>query len=400
MRILFLSRWFPFPTDNGSKIRIFNLLKYLSARHQVHLIAFSSEPVAAAHLEAMRRYCSQVEVIPYLPFRPRGLKALVGFLSPRPRSVLATYSADFKACVEQASRSHVFDLVIASQIDMALYPLLLPGVPRLLEELELTAVHDEYTSQSGRLKKLRGALTWWKLSRYVAELLPVYQGCTVVSQRERERVQEALPNYTHTVIVPNGIDSVAEGSDWGPPEPNTLIYAGALTFRPNFVAVEFFLREVFPLIRARCPTARLLVTGKLDGVPVDQLPATDGVCFTGYLEDVRPRIATSWLSIVPLQSGGGTRVKILESLALGTPVVATSKGAEGLDLAPGRDLLVANEPDNFAEAVLRVLGNADLRRTLSQNGRQAVDKQYAWPLVGRAFCDLVENTAGRAGSAA
>jgi glycosyltransferase involved in cell wall biosynthesis len=153
--------------------------------------------------------------------------------------------------------------------------------------------------------------------------------------------------------------------------------------------MEFFLHEIFPLIQAQRPQVKLYITGKLAGVPVDRLPRNEGVIFTGYLDDIRPRVAQSWVTIVPLQIGGGTRLKVLESLALGTPVVATGKGAEGLDLAPGRDLLIADKPADFAAAVLRLLQNPTLRETLSRNGRAAV-KKYDWQIIGQNFCNFVE----------
>jgi polysaccharide biosynthesis protein PslH len=122
------------------------------------------------------------------------------------------------------------------------------------------------------------------------------------------------------------------------------------------------------------------------------LPEIEGVIFTGYLDDVRPTIAQSWVSIVPLLAGGGTRVKILESLALNTPVVSTTKGAEGLDLVPGRDFLVADCPDDFAAAVLRLLEDVHLRNSLGRHGRQAVAAQYNWESIGQTFREFIDMT--------
>jgi glycosyltransferase involved in cell wall biosynthesis len=245
------------------------------------------------------------------------------------------------------------------------------------------------------LKKLRVGLTWYKTSRYVADLLRGFDGCTVVSEREREYVKQIAPDYQPTPdahsrvrVVSNGVD-LACSTDFGALQADTLVYSGALTYYANWEAVEFFLREVFNVIRAERPAVQLTVTGKLDGVPVDRLPNRDGTVFTGYVDDVRPIVARSWVSIVPLLTGGGTRLKILESLALGTPVVSTSKGAEGLDLVSGRDILIADEPADFADAVLRVLRDASLRETLSGNGRRAVAR-YDWQIIGPGFCDFVD----------
>ena len=205
-----------------------------------------------------------------------------------------------------------------------------------------------------------------------------------------ECVRGAVRGYPSISTVPNGIDLARYAGDFGPLQADTLVYAGSLTYQPNFDAVSFFVREIFPRIRAKRPNARLLVTGSLDGVDRASLPDTAGVEFTGYVDDVRPTIARSWLSIAPLRAGGGTRVKILESLALGTPVVATRKGAEGLDLMPGRDLLVADDPAEFAAAVVRVLDDEALRNTLGCQGGQAVAAKYGWDTIGQQFLDRID----------
>jgi glycosyltransferase involved in cell wall biosynthesis len=212
----------------------------------------------------------------------------------------------------------------------------------------------------------------------------------VVSAIERAQVQQVAPDYRNVELVPNGIDMAAYAGDFGAPEPDTLVYAGSLTYSANFDAVRYFLEEIFPLIHRARPAVRFEVTGRLDGVPVDKLPRYDGVTFTGYLNDVRPAIARSWLSVVPLRQGSGTRLKILESLALGTPVVSTAKGAEGLDLMNERDLLIADSPGEFAAAVLRALDDPALRERLRVNGQREVASRYDWPIIGRVLCGFVD----------
>ncbi len=394
MKILFCSRWFPYPPDNGSKIRIFNLIKQLSSRHEVYLVSFTSERLSDERVAAIRHYCQGLDVAYYKPFRPGRSKALLGFFSRRPRSVVDTYQIEMQRLVERVGRERSFDAIVASQSDMALYALALPNLPKIFEEVELTTLYERFVRERRPLKKLRNGLTWWKLSRYTAGLLRAFDGCTVVSETEREWVLQVSSGYGPIGIVLNGVDVAHHAIDFGFPEADTLVYSGALTYDANFDAVDFFLREVFPLIQIERPEVKLSITGKVDGVPIDRLPGHDGVIFTGYLDDIRPKVAQSWVNIVPLQIGGGTRLKILESLALGTPVVSTSKGAEGLDLIPGRDILIADEPADFATTVLRLLQDARLRETLSYNGRLAV-KKYDWQIIGQKFCDFVEKIAAR-----
>ncbi len=395
MRILWLSRWFPYPPDNGSKIRIFNLLKHLSTKHEVDLISFASEKMADGHQAALRRFCRRVNVAQHRPFQPKGGRALLGFFSSRPRSIVDTHSAELQQLVEQAGRERSYDIVIASQIDMAHYALALPDATRIFEEVELTTLYERFVKQDHLTKKLSGGLTYWKTSNYVAGLLKNFAGCTVVSEPERDRVLQASPHYAPIKVVPNGVDIATYSGGFGQPEPDTLVYSGALTYQANFDAVEFFLRQVFPLVQAKRSSIKLSVTGKLDGVAANRLPFNGGVVFTGYLDDIRPKVARSWVNVVPLRVGGGTRLKILESLALGTPVVATSKGAEGLDLVPGRDILIADTPAEFAKAVLGLLADPALREMLSSNGRKAVAAKYDWQIVGQTLDEFIERLAAK-----
>jgi glycosyltransferase involved in cell wall biosynthesis len=338
----------------------------------------------------MNQYCQRVETAPYLPFHPGHTKALMGFLSRWPRSVIDTYSLGMQKLVEQAGRKRAYDLVIASQIDMAPYVLVVPNTPKILEEVELTTLYEQSVKQRSFLRRWRNKLTWWKLSHYVTFLLQTFDGCTVVSEQERRQLLGITPGYAPIGLVPNGVDVAHPPVDFGPPEADTLIYSGALTYRANFDAVEFFLREIFPLIQAERPQVKLVITGALEDVPLHRLPRSEGVVFSGYLDDIRPTVARRWVNVVPLRVGGGTRLKILESLALGTPVVATSKGAEGLDLIPEKEILIADEPADFATAVLRLLQNPTLRETLSRNGRRAVATRYDWQTIGQQFNDFIE----------
>jgi glycosyltransferase involved in cell wall biosynthesis len=241
-------------------------------------------------------------------------------------------------------------------------------------------------------------LSWLKWERYIRSLSRDIHTWTVVSNRESSLLKNITNGRIISQVVPNCVDYQYYQGDFGPAEADTLVYSGALTYFANYDAVSYFLSEIFPLIKNKRPKTRFLVTGKLDGVSVESLPHPEGVEFTGYLNDIRPTIAQSRVNVVPLRIGGGTRLKILESLALGTPVVSTSKGAEGLDLVDGRDLLVADGPADFAAAVLRLLEDSRLRERLSSAGCSAVASKYDWEAVAPEFCRFVEATAFRDGS--
>lgn len=393
MRILFLSRWFPHPVNNGSKIRVFNLLNALRAEHEVALIAFSAEKVASASLAAMQALCSDVRVVPYRGFHPTGLKARLGFFSPVPRSVVDTFNVEMQAAVEAVATAWQPELVIASQIDMAPYALAVGNVVRVLEELELAVPYDAYRAEQG-VAHYRKGLTWWKLDRYLRRTLPAFDLVTVVSARERDLAVQVCPDGPPTQIVPNGADLATLSRVKTPPTPGTLIYSGALSYHANYDAVHYFLTEIFPLILAQAPETRLLVTGSTQGVAIEQLPQISNVHFTGYLDDVWPAVAGSWVSVVPLRLGGGTRLKVLESLALGTPVVATPKGVEGLDLRADVDVMVGADPRSFADKTLALLHDVGRRQQLAAQGRRAVTR-YDWAAIGGQLNALLAETVAR-----
>jgi sugar transferase (PEP-CTERM/EpsH1 system associated) len=389
VNLLFLSRWFPYPPDNGSKIRIYHLLKRLATAHRVVLLSFTEEEITRLQHQAMGQHCAKIFTVPYKPFRPGALDSILGLLSPKPRSVINTFNPQMQNAVNELVKSEEIELIIASQIDMARYAVSAPPIPKILEELEL-AIYTERLQKASGLKQLRHRLTWLKHRRYVGQLLPQFDGCTVVSAQERALALKINPHYKNLVVISNGVDTQHNIPGLQPPEANTLIYSGALSYWANFDAVHFFLAEIFPLIQQNVPDVKFYVTGKTSAETQARLPQRKNVFFTGYLPDIRPKIAGSWASVVPLRAGGGTRLKILEALALGTPVVATQKGAEGLEVEPEQDILIADTPAEFARAVIRLLDDADLRRKLSLHGRQTVEQKYDWQNIGQRLNDLIE----------
>ncbi len=391
MRILFLSRWFPYPPDNGSKIRIFNILKQLSRRHDVDLVTFyeGTDRANEGSIGALSEVCSDVRAVPYRPYRPTSAKAVVGLLSKQPRHLVDTHSPALKATIEEELTRKQYDLVIASQLAMAPYAVAIHGVPTILEELELSVFADAAATGS-MAKRARCQLTWLKLVTYLRTLLPRFAACTVVSESEKRKVERAVPGYADVRVIPNAVDLSRYDGDFGAPRPNTLVFCGALTYSANLDALRFFLRDVYPRILSEVPNVVLRVTGRTQGVDLSSLPNHPGVQYTGYVQDVRPVVAQSWVSVVPIRIGGGTRLKILESMALGTPVVSTSKGAEGLDVADGQNILIADQPEEFAARVVSIVRSVELRRKLAANGRLLVELRYDWEAVGRELIELVE----------
>ncbi|NWG35221.1 MAG: glycosyltransferase [Chloroflexi bacterium] len=387
MRILFLSRWFPYPMNNGSKIRIYNLLRGLSQHHEVTLLSFADQAGVSPEAPEIRAVCSKVQVIPWREFDPATLRARLGFFSLKPRSVVDTFSPEMATAITQALTAEKFDLVIASQLQMAAYAPYFRGLPAVFEEFEIGLFHDQAFSADGKIR-LRRALTWFKLRLYLSRLLSRFRLVVMASERERELLARNSPQYRGRVeVIPNCLN-VEEYPQVGVEKrANTLIFSGPFKYRVNYEAMTWFVGEVFPLILAQVPDTQLIITGDHENLP---LPSLRNVTLSGYVDDIKSLIASCAVSVAPLLSGGGTRLKILEAMALGTPVVATSKGAEGLEARAGEHLLVADEAGEFAKCVIKTLQDESLRLRLAESAHRLVCEKYNWGSVLPVYLRLLE----------
>jgi polysaccharide biosynthesis protein PslH len=391
MKIIFISSWFPFPPDNGSKIRISNLLKGLSNQHRVTFITSSQQDDYQRYLPLLTQFCEKVFVIPCKEYNPLRGQALLGYFQEKPRSWIDTYSRQMEESIlSELTTDPKYDLAIYSEINSLNYQHLLPGIPGILEDLELGTYYDASIDTKRTCERIRKGMTWWKTSHYISRYIGEFQACTVVSSKEKEILKSIAPGYERVMIIPNGIAISEYQKIKCNQEPNQIIFSGSLRYPVNYEAVKFFVEEIFPILKRYTPEVKLLITGNQDGV--DILPGKDDprITYTGYVEDVHHLVACSRLSIAPLKTGGGTRLKILESLALGTPVVASSKGAEGLDVKHRVHLLIADEPNEFAQAVSELINNQDLHTSLSFQGRQLVEGYYDWDKIMPRFLDIVE----------
>lgn len=393
MRLLFLSAWFPHPPDNGSKLRISHLLAGLAEKHQVDLISFCDRADWQEGAHALRRCCADIRVVPWKPFSPHSARALLGFFSGTPRSLLTMHSPQMARTIREQIRKRPYDMVIASEITMAAYRKAFAPLPAILEDLELGALAAAAGQGAWNLRRMRRRLTWFKLRRYLARLLPHFRACTVVSPAEEALLRRAVPGYERVAIVPNCVDAAGYAGIAAERRRGQLIFPGALAYPANYDAVRFFLQKIYPRLRAQEPEVELTITGRTAGLPWPPCPLPGPVRLTGWVDDVRPWIASSQATVVPLRQGGGTRLKILESLALGTPVVSTRKGAEGLAVEDGRHLLLADTPQAFADAVLRLLQDSALWQRLSEEGRALVNERYDWQVSMPSFLRLVEEAA-------
>ena len=388
MKILFLSRWFPIPPDNGSKIRIYNLLAGLSQRHDVTLLSFCDQPLPSREILEQQKICSEIHIVPWKPFDRQSWKARIGFFSPMPASLVDTHSPQMEMLIRLTLEKNKFDLIIASQLTMASYCSSFQGMPAMFEELELGSFYEQTFTETHPLKRIRGQLSWIKLQMYLSHLLKAFTSITVVSEKERYLFTSHFQSHSDKIkVLPNSINLKEYTNIPVTRKPYHIVFSGSFTYEPNYSAMVWFINHVFPLVLKQVPDAHLVITGDHAGMP---LPSDKNITRAGNVNDVKSLIGSCDASIVPLWSGGGTRLKILEAMAIGTPVVATTKGAEGLSVENGRHILIADEPGHFAECVIRLLRQHDLRDRLSLNAKKRMQKVYDWQVVMPRFLGLVE----------
>jgi glycosyltransferase involved in cell wall biosynthesis len=400
VNILFLSTWFPYPPDNGSKIRVYHLVRALAQAHAVLLVSFAFDTARPEQPGDLRSLCADIRAVPVDPFVVNRAGALRTFLSPRPMASRPIPA--MSQLVTDVLRSHTFDAVVASTGMMADYALLgTHGAARILEEHNSMVrwAREWYVEAQEQLYRARRWLGWQKERWYEARCYPRFDLVTMVSKADRLATLEAAGAHRVRVeVVPSGVDCAHNRPGLTDAQPGSLIYNGSLTYGANYDAMHWFLADIYPRIRAEQPDASMTITGSTKGVDLAGLSLDDSVRLSGFVEDVRIPVAQGTVCVIPIRHGGGTRLKILEAMALGTPVVATSKGAEGLEVTSGHDILIADEPAEFADRVVHLLRDADLRERLARNARRLVEIRYDWQRIGPNFVHLVEETVAKRGT--
>lgn len=253
---------------------------------------------------------------------------------------------------------------------------------------------ERYDRASGITQRVRCWVSWRKSRWYEGRMYPRFDLVTMVSEVDRQSTLSSVgADRVVVAVVPNGVDCDHNHPGLAERKSNMLVYNGALTYSANYDAMQWFLAAVYPQIKKRVPDVSLAITGSTKGADLAGLMLDDSVRLTGYLDDVRLPVAAATVCVVPIREGGGTRLKILEAMALGTPVVATPKGAEGLNVVNGEHCLIASSPEAFAAQTVSLLRRADLRERFAASARSLVEREFSWEQIGRQFVGLIEEAA-------
>jgi len=422
MRILLLTPQFPYPPHQGTTIRNYNLIFHLAKRHDVHLLSFGEpSPDAATPLHAV---CRTVQVIP-VPHRSMGQRLRGLLLSSLPDMALRLPSKQFSDDLGRTMAQVDPDVIEVEGIELAQYLLQAarrsrpagqtPGQQARRRPLLVFDDHNaEYVLQQrafetearhllspdrGWSRRWIGAVysfvQWRRLIGYERRACRTADRVVAVSEADAQALRRLGPDLD-PVVVPNGVDlefyhppddlaaaslPIAEGIPALPAPGLDLIFTGKMDFRPNIDAVLWFAQEVLPRIRAEVPGVRFWVVGKDPHPRLDPLKTDPAVILTGRVEDVRPFIAAAAVYVIPLRIGGGTRLKVLEAMAMAKAIVSTTLGCEGFELLPGRQLVTADAPAEFAAAVIELLRDGGRRRDLGRAAHEFAARGYDWSMI-------------------
>lgn len=391
MRILMLTLVAPFPPDSGPKVKTYNLLQYLGRHHEVTLVSLVRSAQERAHAEQLRGLCKAVYTVPFRRSRWRD----AGYFA---RSLLAgdsfimrrDASPELRALLAELTSREPFDIIHADQLNMARFAVDLPGTRVLDEHNAVWTIVARMARQGGPLpKRLFLELEARRLRRYEARICARFDALLAVSAPDLRFLElaaaEAGTRLPPTAVIPIAVDARGEAAVQRVATPHTILSMATMFWPPNVDGVLWFASEVYPLVKREVPEANFAVIGARPPAAVRRLGAVDAsIAVTGYVEDPRPYLEQTAALIVPVRAGGGMRVKILEALARGLPIVSTTIGYEGIDLTPGEHLLVGDTPAAFADALVRILRDPALGRRLAAAGRQLAEARYDWRVVNPA----------------
>lgn len=390
MRILMLSPYPPYPPRGGGALRIYHLLRGLAARHPVTLLSFAPDEAAATAMRPLRDL-AEVRIVIGPPARSLGQRALTTLVSPWPDMALRNASTAYSATLTELLANEQFEVVLAESIEMAPYLLQArhSGARLVLDEF-----NAEYLLQRrAALNDLRRAprpqaliggsyslIQWFKLAAFERRVLQTIDRALVVSAEDAAALHRLAPNAP-LHLVPNGVDCSHFAPQAASPS-NDLVFIGTLDYRPNVDAVLWFAHEVLPRIRRQHPALRLRLIGRRPHPSLLALHDNQTIIVTGEVADTRPALASAAAVIIPMRIGGGSRLKLLEALAMAAPVVSTTMGAEGIPgLRDGEHLLLADTPAAMAAAVNRLVTDRPFAQRLGQAGRAFVCAGYDWAQI-------------------
>ncbi len=401
MQVAFVTPFLPWPADTGGKLRSFYLAAGLAESATVDLFTFSHSvaQTAASDPGPLGALCRTVDITT-LALEPRAMRPIAQLTSELPRSVRYFQTPQSLHDVRH-KLTRGYDLVVCDEIVVSPYMWDIAGLehtPRLINRQKIDHLHYAEMAASRDLGMEKG-LDWLearRLRRFEEAEMPRFQSVVVCSQEDRQSAAlQVAGNGAPIEVIVNGADTGFFQPTRTPDPHPTILLLGTMHYYPNIDAVMHYVQTMHDALRAAIPNLHVLIVGHRPPAEIEALGNLPGITVTGSVPDIRPYMARSWIQIVPLRLGGGTRLKIVESMAAGLPVLSTSVGAQGLGATDGHELMLADAPADFVRKAVTLLSNEDLRATMAVTARRFVEANYAWQSLGQRFAEFCQTTAAR-----
>lgn len=389
LRVVIVDEELPYPPISGKRIRTLNLLLRLARRHDIRFLCHrNADPTELRNAVEFFRDHGMTPVLSESVVPPKSVHGGVKFyarlaanlLSPRPYLVDVNNSPALRATAAAHARRHATDLW---QVEWTPYVEVLRGLsarPQVIvaHNIESLIWQRYWETEAHPLKRWYIARQWHKFERFERQAFAACEQLVTVSPDDAALARERF-GADRVAVVDNGVDTAYFQPAATARDPRHILFLGSLDWRPNLDGVRLLLEQVFPAVRQRVPGARLNVVGRNPPAWLETLArAVPGVQFSANVPDVRPHLAAAGVLAVPLRIGGGSRLKILEALAAGVPVVSTRVGAEGLALEPGRDLTVVEDVAAMTDALVAHAETPEVGTAQAANGRRKVLDHYDW----------------------
>jgi sugar transferase (PEP-CTERM/EpsH1 system associated) len=400
VRILWLKTELLHPVDKGGKIRTYNMLKELKRDHFIVYMSLDDGSADSAAREQALEYCHDLICVPYQQrekFSSGFYAELLFNLASRfPYAIKKYESASMRSQIsERVNRSNFFDVVICDFLAPAI------NVPRDLSCPTILFQHNveamiwkrHFEVQNNQLKKIYLRQQWRKMERFEREMCRRFDTVIAVSKDDCEQMRKEYA-VDNVFEVPTGVDT-----DFFTPsgretiDPRNVVFTGSMDWLPNEDAIRYYTDQIMPLIRRSLPDVTLTVVGRNPYPGLLELSRKDpSIVVTGRVDDVRPYMERAAAYVVPLRIGGGTRLKIYEAMAMEKAIVSTSVGAEGLPVTDGKEIFLADTPEEFAAAVVNLLTSPSLAKEVGGQARRTVVEKFGWSGVARCFAEICETT--------
>jgi sugar transferase (PEP-CTERM/EpsH1 system associated) len=390
MKILYICHRFPFPPKHGGKIRPFNMIRHLTALgHAVTVCSLVRSEDEAAEGEGIAPHCKRF-VMGRVSNSVQTLRMIACLPLRTPSSMGFFYSSKLAVIVREALRAEPWDLIFVHCSSVAQYVEHVRGIPKILDFCDMDSQKWlEYANYKPFPLSLGYRLEGSKMLAAEKRLARCFDLCTATTRTEWE-ILESYGTGVATDWFPNGVDSDFFCPVDEPYEPETISFIGRMDYYPNQEAMFCFCRDTWPLLKKRRPGLKLLIVGADPSPAVRKLGELSGVSVTGSVPDVRPYIRGSALMVAPLAIARGTQNKILEAMAMGVPVVTSGIASGGVDAEAETHFLVADSPQAYSEAILRIIDKPAERARLAGAGRERMLSHHAWPHSMKRLDAIIE----------